>query len=43
MRDLPIGTITFVHDHLGEETFISAWAEGRTMTAEQASSNIFRD
>ena len=27
--------VAAVRDHLGEEAFISAWAEGRAMTAEQ--------
>jgi predicted ATPase/class 3 adenylate cyclase len=27
--------VTAVRGHLGEEAFVSAWAEGRTMTAEQ--------
>ncbi len=28
-------TVAAVRGHLGEEAFVSAWAEGRTMTAEQ--------
>ncbi len=28
-------TVAAVRGHLGEEAFVSAWAEGHTMTAEQ--------
>jgi len=31
--------VATVRDHLGEEAFVSAWTEGRIMTAEQVLNN----